>query len=468
MNKGLKLVPFALAALLLVGCSSKVIGPQNGKNPIINENTLSYQEYYDQMFEKHNGSERAAKELILRVAKDVVKNSEHFVNYEYEGKKGYEALVKEREDMILDAFYTSSYKKNGYFQEDLLVEDLRNQGYDIKDPANGEEGFEEDFDNLLGYTKLHTVLKYDYSNYIEKKAEYDIYLQLLKEEYILTEKANYFQDKRIRKVQYFKYTPSTTSEAETIRKNIEDKLDETLNEKNGVLSEGDFRDLSHEFFQTYVDDVNLDKAAKDYAIINDSQNKDEREEKYTGKFLLDKYLNEAEYKNLTDKQKEEVKTAYNSYTNNGVYTKEFGYELKKIEAKSNLGYAEGYLSSDDSTTSVVNSEIDTLIKKPKLEDHIITHKVGENDVKTNLLDATGSGSKVFKNESSYYVVRVEEINDKTENANDKVDGASALTKNTTNVKNAVAFYLEKNNVNIYEETLYNYLKDTFGFDKNKK
>ena len=460
---------------MLVGCSSRPIGPANGNNNIVDETTLSYQEFYDQMFEEHNGSERAAKELILRLAKDVVSNSETFKAY------GVDKLVQERKNKVMDSFYTSTYKKHGYFDEKLLADDLKSQGYDIKDPTGDKKAYVETYDNLLGYDKLSSKLGYDYTDYLNKTAEYDIYVQLLKEEYILTQKESYFKDKRIRKVQYFKFNGDTQIEIENMRQDIEDAIDDSLTNNKGVISEEEFKRLAEKEFQPSIEKSLLDKAAKDYAIINDKakDDMDEFEKKYSGDFKLDKYLsgneNLEEKDKLNEKQRDEVKSAYNNYTNNGLYTKEYGYELKKIDAKNNIGYGEGYLTSDDNSTTVINSEVDTLIKKPKLEDHIINHTVKGDDgkdteVATNLLDATGAGSKVFKKDDGYYVVRVEEINENTKDAKDKIAGAAALTKNTTNVKNAVAYYLdqEQYKVNIHEETLYNYLKDTFGFDKEKK
>ena len=466
MKKGLKLFPFALAALMLVGCSSRPIGPANGNDQIFNENTMSYQEFYDEMYSKHNGSQDAAKELIFQVAKKVVNESETFKKLD----GGVNGLIESRRNDVLDGFYTSTYKKNGLFKEELLVEDLTNKGYELKLKENKtgfyEETFEDGKKGLLGYNDLHDKLNYDYSEYLEKEADYDIYLQLLKEEYILTEKSKYFDDKRIRKVQFFKYTPDTPSKADEIQGKIENIIENELKAK-GDISSKRFEELSQTSFQDAVDAASLDKVAKEYAIINDAP-KSEAELKYKDKYLLDAYIDEitgVTEKKLSDKQKDDVVSAYNSYTNNGAYNKETGYELKQIDAYNKLGYKEGFISSDDNSSTLVQSDIDTLIKKN--HDQLEKNKIVFNDKTTSLLDATGSGATVFKKDSSYFVVRVEEITNKTEGI-DYVLGAKALTKNTTNVKNAVAHYLEKCEVNIYEETLYNYLKDTFGFDKEKK
>ncbi|MDY4788404.1 MAG: hypothetical protein SO253_03700 [Bacilli bacterium] len=444
MKKGIKVIPFALAALLLVGCSSSSIGPSNGKNPIVGDNGTTYQEFYDEMYASI-GAEYAAKELILQVSKDVYNKSENFKDLN---------IYEERKNDVLDEFYTSSYKKDGLFQERLLVEDLQSKGYKIIVPEDGKLFEEtEDLSNLVKYQGLHSVLKADYSDYFAKKADYDIYSQLLKEEYILTQKVDYFKTKKIRKVQYFTFTPNDSNAAIEIKEALEKEL------TNDKMSFDEFKTLSETKFQSSYEKVALDKVAKDYAVINDNPTT-EAELKYKDLYIKDYFVDDGNGNmvindKLSDTQKTKVKDAMNTYTNNGAYSKEFGYLLKQLEVYNTLGYKEKTMANDDTTGALVEASIDTKLFKTTRED----------EAKSNFLDFTDQGSKVFKSGTSYYVVRYEIIDETTTDKALKVEGANALTKNSTNVKNAVSYYLEQYGVNVYEQALYDYLKETYGFEK---
>ena len=456
MNKGLKLAPFALAALMLIGCSPKTIGPENGNNSIVGENGTTYQEFYDELY-KTNGADFASKELILRVAKDVVENSETFkaIGVDEESKKL--NIVIERQKEVLDSFYTSAYKYNGFFKEELLVESLRNQGYKIPDLEEGQQYYEESDTELVGYAGLSSKLTADYSDYFEQKADYDIYTQLLKEEYILSQKTSYFSNdsKRIRSIQYFAFTPNDANQASLIQEQLEGKLSDSK------MSSKDFKTLAETTFQNIVVESEMDKIAKDYAIIN---YKPESEMTEVEKKYKDLAINIYDGSEYTDAQKTKVKEAMGTYTNSGAYPKEYGYYLKQLEARTNLHYTEKTVTNDNSGSAIA-SAVDTKLFKTN----------SESLEKSNFLDFTDRGNKVFKagEDGTYYVVRYNIIDDEllkkenktVEEQKQLVDAANALTKNSTNVKNAITYYLEDKNVNIYEEGLFNYLKETFGFGK---
>ena len=70
-----------------------------------------------------------------------------------------------------------TYKVNGEFSEELLVEAQRGQMAQVGDPITGATGITYD----LG-------LKYDYSKFIYNNLDYDIYMELLKEDYIANNK----------------------------------------------------------------------------------------------------------------------------------------------------------------------------------------------------------------------------------------------------------------------------------------
>ena len=85
-----------------------------------------------------------------------------------------------------------SYKVNGKFNENLLVEYLRSESYDIACGTGINSG-------MLDNSKFSC----DYSDYIKKEVNYDIYMKMLKVKYILSEKSNLIDKNDARRVTYY-------------------------------------------------------------------------------------------------------------------------------------------------------------------------------------------------------------------------------------------------------------------------
>ena len=78
MNKGMKkVIPFVLFATLLSGCSKDLTIKDGEDKTVVKENAeyeldlTNYQEIFDDLFAS-NGAETASKELVYRIAKQVV------------------------------------------------------------------------------------------------------------------------------------------------------------------------------------------------------------------------------------------------------------------------------------------------------------------------------------------------------------------------------------------------------------
>ena len=95
------------------------------------------------------------------------------------------------------------YKVNGVFNEEVLASTLETQLY-IVDKVNKPTS---------GAT-VELGLEYNYSDYINRKVNYDIYMEMLKEDYILTNKKSVLDNSRTRIISI--YTAEDVEEAEEI------------------------------------------------------------------------------------------------------------------------------------------------------------------------------------------------------------------------------------------------------------
>ena len=197
MKKINKFIPFVLAAALLVGCDTTInVKDAANRLAVVNTNNslsdlTTFEDIFEELYET-DGPSMASKNLIYLLAKKVVGESSYIT----------QSTIDERVNETMDAFYSSNYKDDGLFKEKLLVDALRKQGYDIVVPTT-EELYAETADTLLMYDKLSDKLVADYTDYINKVVMYDVYVELMKEEYILTVKPSYFKEtsKQIRKIQ---------------------------------------------------------------------------------------------------------------------------------------------------------------------------------------------------------------------------------------------------------------------------
>lgn len=492
MNKNIKkIIPFVMFATLLSSCSKELTLKDGEDKTIVKENAsyeeldlTTYQEVFDDLFAA-SGAETASRELVYRIAKQVVDNidSEDAKTQNLEkgllGKDGsYKVagytFTKERlADKVkekLNAYYTAAYKTNGLFDERLLANSLRLSGYNIELPENY---YKETKDALLKYGDLADKLTGDYSELIEEKLLKDIYLELLKEEYIITQHPEYLKStqtssetaysaySKVKYVEYFSYTPTKSSDANKINEQLEKSLNDLLATKteNKLVTKDEFKNLVTTSFEPVVRQYELDNLAKEFAKID-------------YKNPTDKYLNiydQKEKEKLSKAEVSEAESLINSYSGNGSYSIYDGYDLKQLDVNSKLYYKDSVVSTKSST--VINTSIDGKLK-------LANDKLAEALTENGFLDYYNNDNPLFKLDGTYYVVRVETIYNHKYVAETKeslsssdaalLDAVELLATHSSYTSNTIKFYLdqfyEAEKLTLHNEEVYEYLKSTYNFN----
>lgn len=147
--------------------------------------SLSTQEIYEYIRE-NEGSEvnKEFLKLLLTTVLDLSEGSSNKAVYDFK-------LVKEFETLMAK----SEYKVNSEFNEELFAADLESKLYFVDRVNKPTSGLTFD----LG-------LKYDYSDYIERHLNYTLYMDILKEEYILNVKPKILDDSRTRIITIYSET----------------------------------------------------------------------------------------------------------------------------------------------------------------------------------------------------------------------------------------------------------------------
>lgn len=489
-----KIIPFVMFATLLSSCSNELTIKDGEDKTVVKENAnyeldlTNYQEIFDDLFAA-SGAQTASDELIYRIAKQVVEtiDSEDENTKRLEagllGKAGsyevcgytfkHQRLAKKVEEKF-NQYYTSAYKSNGLFDERLLANSLRLSGYNITLP---EDYYKETEDKLLGYNDLADRLTGDYSELIEEKLLKDVYLELLKEEYIITQHPEYLKStqtssetaysaySKVKYVEYFSYTPKKSSDANSINEKIEASLNKVIETKNKMpegeraLTKDEFKALVRLQFEPVIKQYDLDNLNDEFAKI-DYKNPTED--------YLDIY-DETEKAKLSKSEISEAESLINTYSNNGSYSIYDGYDLKVLDLNSKKYYNESIVSTKSST--IINTNIDGKLKlaNDKLED-VLT----EN----GFLDYYNNGNPLFKLDGTYYIVRVETIYNhkyvaatkevKTSSDAALLDAVELLATHSSYTSNTIKFYLdefyEADKLSLHNEEVYEYLKSTYNFN----
>lgn len=201
-----------LCLTLVVGCNKEeqTVDTFADINKEENINTgkgtpLTAKEIYAEI-RKNQDSEISKYLLTKIVEKELDLNID---NADDEDNTVYEELyIKYLNEKFNELFVDSgSYDFNGEFSEKLVVEYLKSETYSISCEGN--------------YTSLlASPFTCDYSDYIEKELNYDIYLKLLKVKYIMEEKDTLIDKYKVRNIKYYSVTTST-SENDDTRKEME-------------------------------------------------------------------------------------------------------------------------------------------------------------------------------------------------------------------------------------------------------
>lgn len=208
MKKLVKVLSLGLLALSLVGCScSKETTVEsalsNSSNVFEGSKTslnLTTQDIYK--YVRDNEDEAVNKVFFTYIMENIldIKSSETKI-------ETYNLKIREYfQEKLLDS---EEYKVNGVFNEDLLANDLETDLYIVDKEISPTSG--PTFD--LG-------LKYDYSDYISRALNYDVYMEMLKEEYISTNKKSILDNSKTRIISI--YTAEDLEDMEEIVKDLFD------------------------------------------------------------------------------------------------------------------------------------------------------------------------------------------------------------------------------------------------------
>lgn len=491
MKKNMKkIIPFVMFATLLTSCSNELTIKDGEDKTVVKENAnyeldlTNYQEIFDDLFAT-NGAETASKELVYRIAKqvvDTIDSTDEKTKKLEEGLLGKdgtyvvagytftkERLAEKVKDK-LNSYYSSTYKKDGLFDERLLANSLRLSGYDITLPTNY---YKETKDSLLRYGNLADKLTGDYSELIEEKLLKDIYLELLKEEYIITQHPEYLKStqtssetaysaySKVKYVEYFSYTPKKSSDANSINEKLEAELDKLLATKteNKSVTRDEFKTLVTEKFEPVV---------KEYDFANLVKEFDKIDYKKKAESYLDIY-DAAEKAKLSKAEISEAESLINSYSSNGSYSIYDGYDMKELDIENKMYYNEMVVSTKSST--VINSNIDGKLK-------LANDKLDDVLTENGFLDYYNNGNPLFKLDGTYYMVRVETIYNHKYVAETKesltssdaalLDAVELLATHSSYTSNTVKFYLDQfydaEKLTLHNEEVYEYLKSTYSFN----
>lgn len=186
MKKIIKLLSVGFLALSLGACSCKKEETINsalenstnvlGGNKI--NNNLTTQQIYEYI--RENASETTTKAFLKNVMEQILE-----LDTDQTNKATYNLKLKNHfKEKYLDS---SDYKVNGVFDEDLLASTLESKMYAIDKvnlPTSG--------------VTVELGLKYDYSDYISRGVNFDVYMEMLKGKYILEEKTNLLNNSKTR------------------------------------------------------------------------------------------------------------------------------------------------------------------------------------------------------------------------------------------------------------------------------
>lgn len=187
MKKIIKLLSLGLLTFSLAACScnkdeENYVSQLENSSQVINGSKTSIefttQDIYNYI--RENSTENVNKTFLTMLMENLLDLENNATN-----KTSYNLKVKKYfKDTYLDS---DTYKVNGVFDEEILASTLESKLYVV--------------DRVNLPTSGPTVelgLKYDYSDFIKRGLNYDIYLQILKGEYILNEKKSLLDNSKTR------------------------------------------------------------------------------------------------------------------------------------------------------------------------------------------------------------------------------------------------------------------------------
>lgn len=248
MNKKGFIAAFLVLIGLVSGCSKDKVdtfADISYKNELISTNRgekFTAGQVYDYVL--NNQKDSVVKGILQKIMKE---------NINFENADMQNLYKKYLNEYFNSKFYeNSAYKYDGQFNEELLVNYLKSESYNIVCGQSANSG-------LLDNSKFTC----DYTDYIEKEVNYDIYLKILKIQYIIDENPQLIDKNNARRITY--YSVSKGSD-DTARKNLEEYVksmeDNYLSEDDNLVKnifdvaekkrEEDLKKLDEEFAKVFT------------------------------------------------------------------------------------------------------------------------------------------------------------------------------------------------------------------------
>lgn len=329
----------------------------------------------------------------------------------------YKSLYKK----YLNEYFTTTFTENSTYQydekfdEDILVKYLKSESYNISCDGTVTEGLDT------------TYFSCDYSDYISKEVNYNIYTKMLKIKYILDEKTSLFDKSKARKIYYYtqardsSYTMRATFEdyLKTIKDNYDtdgkDVID-SLKEIGDLLKTKDLEKITTEYnkISTYDDNSSFTNLQK-YTTCGTKRCSIVEGKKYQEDLIL---------------EKEYVKEEIVIKTNTTVL----------FENARNALFSD---SINDNLYEVGNKKF---MISPSFDGYS----------EANINDAV-----IYDGNGNYYLIVVETINSNSTNFDDKVAVAELLI-DTVSDSTVVEHYISSTNLEIYDKQIREYFVNKYG------
>ena len=317
-----------------------------------------------------------------------------------------------------------TYKTNGKFSEELLIEYLRSESYIVSCGEGISSGL---LDN--------SIFSCNYSDYITKEVNYDIYMKMLKIKYIIEEKSNLIDKNNARQVTY--YTIAKGSSDNEVREKLEEYVS-SIKENYASTDDNVIKNLFDIGEEKRKED--LKKISDEYAYVSTSQDSSSG---YT-------YLNKFTTCGNKRCSKEEGK----EYQDNMILEKE--YVTTKVVIKDN--------------TEILYEAARNLLFSENINDYL--YKVGDGDNAVYYLLSPAYISQEDKrindiihyNSNNYYLATVKVI-DSQSSFNDKVAVAELLIDKISD-STIYDYCYSDLDVEIYDKNIREYFELKYGSIKD--
>lgn len=221
----MKLILSCLAiGLTICGCEKNVADTYADiSNPTVavnkgNGGKLTFGQIYDYIRENNDS------EISENIMKTIIRSELDFTDQDIVDLYN-KYLNEEFKTRFIDS---GSYNYDGEFNEELLCKYLRSESYKVSCVPASNSSLDRQY------------FTYDYTDYIEKELNYDIYLKMLKVQYIVDTQPKLLNKSKGRLIEYYSVSRSSSTDVDT-RKTLEDQLNEILKSQ----SDENPKDLSY-------------------------------------------------------------------------------------------------------------------------------------------------------------------------------------------------------------------------------